>query len=114
MGFSRTATAMLDGSFCSGLRVVENIGAGETVPNADPGGSEAGEVPLNHSSARAVAALRLLMTISLDLETPMKIVQRRRLTAAGIELPRGPEFLRQPRACRFETPITLDQPRTAR
>jgi hypothetical protein len=43
------------------------------VPNADPGGSEAGEVPLSHSSARAVAAVRLLMTISLDLETPMKL-----------------------------------------
>jgi hypothetical protein len=105
---------MLDGSFCSGLRVVEKLGAGETEPNADPGGSEAGEVPLSHSSARAVAAVRLLMSISLDLETPMKIVQRRRLMAAGIELPRGSEFSRQPRACRFETPITLDQPRTAR
>jgi hypothetical protein len=42
--------------------------------SADLGASAAGEVLLSHVSARAVEAVCLLMTDSLDLETLMKVI----------------------------------------
>jgi hypothetical protein len=48
------------------------------VVDADFGASQAAEVLLSHVSASAIEAVCLLMIDSLDLETLMKVVPRRR------------------------------------
>jgi hypothetical protein len=60
------------------LRVAEKVSARDLVVNADLGATEAGEVFLSHVSASAIEAVCLLMIDSLDLETLMKVVPRRR------------------------------------
>ena len=52
------------------------------VPNAGPGGLKSKDVPRSQRSARAVAAVRLLMTDSLDLEALMNLIQKRYFVGA--------------------------------
>jgi hypothetical protein len=59
-------------------RVAEEIGADDMRVDVDLGASEAQEVPLSHVSARAVEAVRLLMINSLNLETLMRFIPKRR------------------------------------
>jgi len=63
--------------------VAEEIGARNMTADVDLGASDAGEVPLSHVSARAVEAVRLLMINSLNLETLMKVIPKRRF--AGVD-----------------------------
>jgi hypothetical protein len=60
------------------LRVTEEVRARDVVVNADLGAAEPGEVFLSHASASAIEAVCLLMIDSLDLETLMKVIPRRR------------------------------------
>ena len=58
--------------------MAEEIGADDMRVDVDLGASEAEEVPLSHVSARAVEAVRLLMINSLNLETLMRFIPKRR------------------------------------
>jgi len=60
------------------LRVAEKVGARDVVVNADLGATEPREVFLSHVSASAIEAVCLLMIDSLDLETLMTVIPRRR------------------------------------
>jgi hypothetical protein len=60
------------------LRVAEEIRPRDVVVDADLSASEAGEVFLSHVSTSAIEAVCLLMIDSLDLETLMQVVPRRR------------------------------------
>jgi hypothetical protein len=65
------------------LRVANKARARDVVVNADLGAMEPGEVFRNHVSASAIEAVCLLMIDSLDLETLMKVVPRRRFVGAN-------------------------------
>ena len=58
--------------------------------DADRGAPQAGEVFLSHVSARAVEAVCLLMIDSLDLETLMEVVPRRRFVGVDDRALRDP------------------------
>jgi len=60
------------------LRVAEDIRPRDVMMDADLSASEPGEVFLSHVSASAIEAVCLLMIDSLDLETLMAVVPRRR------------------------------------
>ena len=60
------------------MRVAEKVRARDVVVDADFGATEPGEVFLSHVSASAIEAVCLLMVDSLDLETLMKVIPRRR------------------------------------
>jgi len=65
------------------LRVAEKVRARDVAANADLGATEPGEVFLNHVNASAIEAVCLLMIDSLDLETLMKVVPKRRFVGAN-------------------------------
>jgi hypothetical protein len=73
-----------------GARVAEEIGARSMTADVDLGASEPGEVPLSHVSARAVEAVRLLMINSLNLETLMKVIPKRRFVGVDDRALRNP------------------------
>jgi hypothetical protein len=60
------------------LRLAEKARAADVVVNVDLDVAQPGEVFLSHVSASAIEAVCLLMVDSLDLETLMKVVLRRR------------------------------------
>jgi hypothetical protein len=60
------------------LRIAEKVRAGDVAVDADLDAAQPGEVFLSHVSASAIEAVCLLMVDSLDLETLMKVVLRRR------------------------------------
>jgi len=60
------------------LRIAQEMRARDVVVHADLGAAQAGEVFLSHVSASAIEAVCLLMIDSLDLETLMKVIPRRR------------------------------------
>jgi hypothetical protein len=67
------------------------IGADDLRVDVDLGASEAEEVPLSHVSARAVEAVRLLLMInSLNLETLMKVIPKRRFVGVDDRALRNP------------------------
>jgi hypothetical protein len=66
------------------------IGADDLRVDVDLGASEAEEVPLSHVSARAVEAVRLLMINSLNLETLMKVIPKRRFVGVDDRALRNP------------------------
>jgi hypothetical protein len=70
--------------------VVEEIGASDMRVDGDLGSSEAGKVPLSHVSARTVEAVRLLMISSLNRETLMKVIPRRRFVGVDDRTLRNP------------------------
>ena len=60
------------------LRIAQEVRARDAVVDPDLGAAQAGEVFHSHVSASAVEAVCLLMIDSLDLETLMKVIPRRR------------------------------------
>ena len=60
------------------LRITAKVCARDVVVDADLDATEPGDVFLSHVSAIAIEAVCLLMIISLDLETLMKVIPRRR------------------------------------
>ena len=65
------------------LRIAQEMRARDVVVHADLGAAQAGEVFLSHVSASAIEAVCLLMIDSLDLETLMKVIPRRRFVGAN-------------------------------
>jgi hypothetical protein len=63
--------------------MAEEIRACDMVVDADRCASQPGEVFLSHVSASAIEAVCLLMIDSLDLETLMKVIPRRRFVGAN-------------------------------
>lgn len=70
--------------------MAEEIGARNTTADVDLGAPEAAEVPLSHVSARAVEAVRLLMINSLNLDTLMKVIPKRRFVGVDDRALRHP------------------------
>jgi hypothetical protein len=60
------------------LHLAEEVRARDGMVDAVFGATEPGEVFLSHVSASAIEAVCLLMADSLDLETLMKVIPRRR------------------------------------
>jgi hypothetical protein len=60
------------------LRIAQEVCPRDAVVDPDLGAAQAGEVFHSHVSVSAIKAVCLLMTNSLDLETLMKVIPRRR------------------------------------
>jgi hypothetical protein len=65
------------------LRLAQGMRARDAVVDAGLGATEPGEVFLSHVSVSAIEAVCLLMADSLDHETLMMVIPRRRFVGMG-------------------------------